>query len=247
MTGTGIKIRGAQIGNQNAQKNKRPRCKECGKLLVNYRAKFCKKHSHILKKKVAYCKICGKELSLSKYTYCRKHSGMRGEKNPNWKGGYKNNLPKCEICKKRLSQYGLKRCANHRITTDEARENMKLAVLKRLKEGTWINQYGGFKGGYENKLMHIKKRRVLKLGIIGSHTLQEWEELKKFYHYMCLCCKRTEPEITLSEDHIIPITRGGTDNISNIQPLCRSCNSRKHTKIISYLPEVVAKTTMEVI
>ena len=79
-----------------------------------------------------------------------------------------------------------------------------------------------------------RKRRVLKLGNGGSHTIGEWELLKVQYGFACPSCNRKEPEVKLTGDHIIPLSKGGSDSIENIQPLCSSCNCKKHTKTIKF-------------
>ncbi|MEK6828508.1 MAG: HNH endonuclease signature motif containing protein [Nanoarchaeota archaeon] len=86
---------------------------------------------------------------------------------------------------------------------------------------------------YERNLYHVRKRRITKLGIKGSHSQEEWEFLKEKCNYICLHCGRKEPGIKLTEDHIIPISKNGSDNIENIQPLCKSCNCKKHNKLPS--------------
>jgi 5-methylcytosine-specific restriction endonuclease McrA len=80
------------------------------------------------------------------------------------------------------------------------------------------------------------RRRARKCEAEGSHSIKEWETLKMRYAYTCLCCGKQEPEIELTRDHVIPLEKGGSDWISNIQPLCASCNSRKGTKHIDYRP-----------
>ena len=66
------------------------------------------------------------------------------------------------------------------------------------------------------------------------HTKEEWEKLKKDYNYRCVCCGKQEPEIELFRDHVIPLFLKGTDEIGNIQPLCRMCNARKGIKCIDF-------------
>ena len=77
-------------------------------------------------------------------------------------------------------------------------------------------------------------RRARKRSAEGSFTNGEWELLKKQYGFTCPCCKKSEPEIKLTRDHIVPLSKGGSNYIENIQPLCKSCNSYKHTQTIKY-------------
>lgn len=96
------------------------------------------------------------------------------------------------------------------------------------------NYKGGISKTKEYKSFYNRRRMIREKTVEGFHTFGEWDLLKKQYNYTCPCCHKSEPKIKLSEDHIIPISKGGSDNIDNIQPLCISCNSRKHTKIIKY-------------
>lgn len=77
-----------------------------------------------------------------------------------------------------------------------------------------------------------RKRRVARHASPGNFTTEEFEELCERYGNKCLGCGGTG--IKLEADHVVPLTKGGLDNISNIQPLCGSCNRRKFVDIVDY-------------
>jgi hypothetical protein len=52
-------------------------------------------------------------------------------------------------------------------------------------------------------------------------------EIFKKYNFTCQYCGRSTPEIILEVDHIIPKSKGGTDDIDNLIASCFECNSGK--------------------
>lgn len=88
-------------------------------------------------------------------------------------------------------------------------------------------------------------KRAFEKQIEGSYSALEWQTLCRKYDYRCLRCGKREPDIKLTVDHIIPTSRGGTNYIDNIQPLCGECNSSKGTNTIDYRPETTKREQYE--
>lgn len=64
--------------------------------------------------------------------------------------------------------------------------------------------------------------------------VRDWEEMVFLCDDICIVpgCKGSP----VTQDHVVPMSRGGRHEITNLQPLCQSCNSSKHTRTIDYRP-----------
>lgn len=120
--------------------------------------------------------------------------------------------------------------ANERRRTDEFRERRRIhrnLESEKARQKRWVER------NREKRRMYERNRRALKRGSGKSIALKEWSALCGHYENLCACCRRM---CRLTMDHIIPLSKGGTHYIENIQPLCVSCNSKKHNKNqINYL------------
>lgn len=86
------------------------------------------------------------------------------------------------------------------------------------KGGIWSNK--SYRSWLKNKRNRMPR--------VGEHSFDEWELLKAQHSQTCQGCSESEPKIKLTKDHIIPLSKGGSDDIENIQPLCGRCNSSKY-------------------
>lgn len=166
------------------------------------------KHTEKAKEKIRQAKL---GIKFSKEVRIRMSEGQKGTKKP-WAGKY----VRTKETKLRMRKAHLREKCNF----------WKGGISKNKERASWVR----------NRRNRVVKRLKVK-GL--SHTFEEWQELKKQYNYTCPCCKEKEPfenqrRKFLTEDHIIPLSKKGTDEIRNIQPLCSKCNSIKNTKTIKY-------------
>jgi len=78
-------------------------------------------------------------------------------------------------------------------------------------------------------------RRARKLSTGGSYTSQEIEAQYKRQKSKCYYCHKKM--IKSHIEHVVPVTRGGSNDISNIVLACPTCNRSKGAKLLHEWPE----------
>src|SRR5439155_196823 len=103
----------------------------------------------------------------------------------------------------------------------EYRNRLDPAVLKERKRQDYIRNWQSH-----------QRRRARRRGADGMFSSAEWTLLVWLFQGRCAYCWQ-EKKLTI--DHVIPLSRGGSNFIENIVPACQSCNSTKYNKLITSL------------
>lgn len=206
----------------------RSECKKCGlagraaynlarkveKRAYN-QAYYAAKHSEILAQKKEYYQANAEEIRAKKRTYQQANLELLREKAKRYHATHKQQ----------------RRAAWERwyyAATEQVREYRRkyrqehLAEVKaKLRE--WQKRNPG-RVAYHNHNRRIAKRN-------GDYTQVEWQALCEAVNHICPRCGQKR---RLTVDHVVPLSRGGKNDITNIQPLCSWCNISKGTKIEDY-------------
>ena len=148
-----------------------------------------------------------------------------------------------ECCKKYKREYYSKNKENsieyRKNHKEEAREisrkwriNNKEKVLSYKKKYKYPEiQKKSQRKYYENNKQYFKnakhKRRALKMLNGGSYTEQQWKECIKFFNNKCAYTGDILTSENIQIEHIVPISKGGSNNIWNIVPAIGYANSSK--------------------
>lgn len=212
---------------------------------LGFKSGHVKSGGWVLEEKV--CRLCGKMFTPTQpnQIYCGSKTKKEGcsyikslEQRRKWN--------KTEIGKLYQKEYQKKwRKLQRILNTPYYKRQLKLTkTVSKEKKSLYSSVYR------KNNLDHIiyknKLRKISKGGAVGSFTYQEWEDKKISYENRCAKCGTHQDELenkygkhfkNLTVDHIIPLSRGGTNYIDNIVPLCVGCNSKKKDKmpIIGYV------------
>jgi len=78
--------------------------------------------------------------------------------------------------------------------------------------------------------LNAKRRKARLKGAEGTYTAADWRSKLAAYKRRCHWCGENVGE-TPHADHLIPLHRGGTNNIGNIVPSCPTCNTSRQAKL----------------
>jgi 5-methylcytosine-specific restriction endonuclease McrA len=171
-------------------------------------------------KQYPHCKPCKRKAS-ARYYAGNKETVLAGTSQ------YQKAHP--EVCARKRKVWATNNPTYHKTYYDAhkpARTRKRLTVEQKKQ---YIAQW--CRDNKERRVHYRHNRRAAKLST-GSFTSAEWEALKAEHGNVCLRCGTSEAPLT--PDHVVPLSRGGSGFISNIQPLCLDCNRRKATKSTDY-------------
>ncbi len=100
---------------------------------------------------------------------------------------------------------------------------------KNNREKLSADQKSWCKENPERRAVHYRSKRARRNLATGKHTAFDIDNLYRLQKNKCACCLKSIKK-GYHIDHIIPLSKGGSNDKYNIQLLCAPCNLSKRAK-----------------
>lgn len=140
-------------------------------------------------------------------------------------------LHEVKVLLKDFNPNGLIRKETYSI--DEVREKVKDILFEKDNRNAKVDFDGDLVKGNSQKYQTFftKGCKCVVCGIEGRYFAKERHLQDKAYHLNLYAVDDNGTEILMTKDHILPHSKGGADDISNYQTMCRLCNEAKGNKL----------------
>lgn len=202
----------------------RGRCKPCHKQRTKEvdAARLERNKNRVISKNTTkQCTKCHKTMLLD---FFAKHDGC--------KYGVNSKCKQCaNVCNKR-NYYKAIDYQKTRSKTYRAKNKEKIHARNKIysfENRERISQYGKkhFQENREQYKIRGQRRIARQNNLISDLTIEQWKQTIEFFNG-CAYCGRND--ITMVQEHVVPVIGGGHHTKSNIVSSCQYCNSSKGTK-----------------
>jgi len=151
------------------------------------------------------------------------------------KGMADGKLNKCKVCTRLDAKEHRNSNPQYYIEYEKFRRNLPHRVKARSEHQRKIPEMmkiyrKRWEEKYPDKFYEVQRNsRSRRRGAEGKHTKKDVNQIYKLQFGKCINCKKKMGN-TFHVDHIIPISRGGSNYAKNLQILCPKCNLNKHAK-----------------
>ena len=109
--------------------------------------------------------------------------------------------------------------------------NQYKEYYRNNKEAVSMYKKEYYKDNKDKMVFYANKRRCIEIGNGGNYTKEQWKETLEYFDYKCAytgeCIKDN-----LNIEHIIPVSKGGTNYIWNLVPSTPQANISKKDRDI---------------
>jgi 5-methylcytosine-specific restriction endonuclease McrA len=106
----------------------------------------------------------------------------------------------------------------------QAKDNYRRTrAAKQAKHKEWLTK------NPHKRREHEATRRAKKIGDNERYTTADINALLSLQRSRCVYCRQSI-KAKFHVDHILPLSKGGTNGKRNIQLLCQPCNQTKHAR-----------------